>query len=57
MGDEEIVELLSADADDQLELYDHPDELTDEEAEQGLALYLKINDLDDEDNGLDKGGA
>ncbi len=34
-------------------LADHPSVVTDEEAERGHAVYLAVDDLDDESNGLD----
>lgn len=33
---------------------DHPDEVTDAEAAEGLATYQLVDDLDDESNGLDQ---
>lgn len=32
---------------------DHPDDLTDAEAEDGLVTYMEVDDLDDDSNGLD----
>lgn len=32
---------------------DHPDEVTEEEADAGHRLYLAVDDLDDESTGLD----
>ena len=39
---------------DAAELADHPDEVTDEQATEGLAVYRAVDDLDDESNGLDQ---
>lgn len=47
--------LLTPDADTSHEAFlDHPDEVTEEEAADGLAVYLAVDDLDDESNGLDQ---
>lgn len=51
--DEQPVELDPA-VDDQPETVDHPAVVTDDEAEAGHTLYLAVDDLDDESNGLDK---
>jgi hypothetical protein len=48
-----VVELLDASADANREEFDHPDDLTDEEAEAGEVLYHEVDDLDDDSNGLD----
>ena len=47
------VELLDAAADPMREEGDHPDDVTDEEAEAGEVIYREIDDLDDDSNGLD----
>jgi hypothetical protein len=46
-------EVLDAAADPHPEEYDHPDDLTDEEAADGEVLYHEVDDLDDDSNGLD----
>lgn len=33
---------------------DHPDEVTPEEAEEGHGMYLLVDDLDDESDGLNR---
>lgn len=33
---------------------DHPDGVDDDEAEAGHAMYLAVDDLDDESNGVDQ---
>jgi hypothetical protein len=48
--------LLDADIESAPERYDHPLDLTLEEAEQGHALWLAVDDLDDESNGIDRPG-
>lgn len=35
------------------EQFDHPDEVSDDEARQGFLMYRAIDDLDDDSNGLD----
>lgn len=45
--------LLPADVDPEPENTDHPDEVTDVEAAAGLAVYLAVDDTDDDSNGLD----
>lgn len=45
---------LDPGADDQPELVDHPDEVAEEEAELGLAMYRAVDDLDDESDGLSR---
>lgn len=47
----EVEDLPVIDDDDE-RLVDHPEEVTDEEAQEGLAFYRQVDDLDDEDNGL-----
>lgn len=47
------IELLDAAADPMPEEGDHPDDLTDEEADAGEVLYHEVDDLDDDSNGLD----
>lgn len=47
------VEILEASADANPEEYEHPDDLTEAEAEAGQVLYLEVDDLDDDSNGLD----
>jgi hypothetical protein len=32
---------------------DHPDDITDDEAEAGDVMYREVDDLDDDSNGLD----
>lgn len=49
----EDVELLDASADSMPEQGDHPDEITDDEAQAGDVMYLEVDDLDDDSNGLD----
>jgi hypothetical protein len=46
-------ELLDAAADPMPEEGDHPDDVTDEEAEAGEVIYREIDDLDDDSNGLE----
>lgn len=54
---EEEPEVLDASADSTPELADHPDEVTDDEAEAGEVMYHEIDDLDDDSNGgLDPDG-
>lgn len=48
------VEELDASADPMPEEGDHPDEVTDDEAEAGEVIYHEIDDLDDDSNGLDQ---
>lgn len=45
---------LPEDVDPYPENEDHPDEVTDEESALGHEVYLAIDDLDDESNGLDQ---
>lgn len=33
---------------------DHPDEVTDGEAQEGQAVYEAVDDLDDDSNGVDQ---
>lgn len=47
------VEVLDASADPHPEEFDHPDELTEEEAAEGEIIYHEVDDLDDDSNGLD----
>lgn len=46
--------LLSADADPDPELVDHPLEVTEDEARAGLAMWQAVDDLDDESTGMDQ---
>lgn len=39
---------------EQTEQYDHPDEVTEEEAEAGQVMYNEVDDLDDTSNGIDQ---
>ena len=49
----EDAELLDASVDSMPEEGDHPDEVTDDEAEAGDVMYREVDDLDDDSNGLD----
>lgn len=44
---DEVVELPPVDTEDEATA-DHPDEVSEEEAEEGRRLWESINDLDDE---------
>lgn len=47
---EEVIDL--PDLNDPPEEVDHPDEVTDEEALEGLVVYREVDDLDDDSNGI-----
>lgn len=49
----DVIEDLDPERDDQPEMVDHPLEVSNEEAEAGLAAYKAVDDLDDEDAGMD----
>lgn len=50
---DEPVELPAVDHDSQEAGAEHPDEVTDAEAAQGHEMYQRVDDRDDESNGLD----
>ena len=43
---------LDPSADSKPETFDHPNKITDDEAEAGQILYHEVDDLDDDSNGL-----
>jgi hypothetical protein len=49
---DEPIALPVTDTDDE-EVVDHPDDLTDEEAEEGRKVYEAVDDTDDTSTGLD----
>lgn len=51
LPDEEVVELPAVD--DFPPDFAHPDEVTEEEAEEGHIVYLEVDDTDDDSNGID----
>lgn len=54
MNDDKPVELPVVDLDPE-DALDHPDDpIDDDEAEAGRQMYLAVDDLDDESNGLDR---
>jgi hypothetical protein len=53
-GSDTIEELdPSIDPRDEERSLDHPDDVTDEEAQDGQIVYLEVDDTDDNSNGLD----
>lgn len=48
----ETVEELDPSADPEPEEIDHPDDLSDQEADEGQVIFLEIDDVDDDSNGL-----